>query len=65
MEMNRKNLADSIYRMNARGGYILAFSKDVARDIPDLTWTEYRNALVMNGTFCGYADEVVRRAFGR
>lgn len=63
--MNRNTLADSIYRMNARGGYILAFSKSVAAEIPDLTWGEYRNALTANGTFCGYADEVVRRAFGR
>jgi hypothetical protein len=63
--MTRQTLSNDIFRMNARGGYILAFSKAVAVAIPDLTWGEYRNALVMNGTFCGYADQAVRNAFGR
>lgn len=64
--MNRQNLADSVYRMATRGGYVLAFSKRVAVDIPDLTWMEYRNVLLNNGHgFCGYAEIVVQRAFGR
>lgn len=62
----RQNLAEACYRMGTRGGYVLAFSKLVAHYIPDLTWNEYRNVLLANGHgFCGYAEEVVRRAFGR
>jgi hypothetical protein len=63
--MTRMTLSEDIFQMNRRGGYILAFSRSVAAEIPDLSWNEYRNALVMNGTFCGYADSVVRKAFGR
>lgn len=59
------NLNDQIFRMNARGGYILAFSKAVAIALPELTWTEYSRRLRANGTFCGYGDQAVRNAFGR
>lgn len=66
MKMTRQTLADDVYRMATRGGYVLAFSKRVAADIPDLTWTQYRNVLGANGHgFCGYAESVVRNAFGR
>jgi hypothetical protein len=63
---NRQNLAEACYRMATRGGYVLAFSKRVAADMPDLTWNEYRNVLLANGHgFCGYAEVVVKNAFGR
>lgn len=62
--MNRKNLAECVYRMATKGGYVLAFSRRVAADIPDLNWNEYRNVLLNNGHgFCGYAEEVVKRNF--
>lgn len=63
--ISRNTLGEAIFRMNRKGGYILAFSKSVAIDIPDLSWQEYRNAVVANGTFCGYSDAAVRNAFGR
>lgn len=64
---NRQNLAEACYRMATKGGYVLAFSKRVAADIPDMTWNEYKNVyLLQNGHgFCGYAEIVVQRAFGR
>jgi hypothetical protein len=50
--------------MATKGGYVLAFSKRVAADMPELTWQQYRNVLLANGHgFCGYAEIVVKRAF--
>lgn len=64
--MTRQTLANDCYRMATKGGYILAFSTRVAVSIPDLTWAEFAAALRNNGFgFCGYAEEVVRRAFER
>lgn len=62
--LNRSNLADATYRMATKGGYVLAFVRRVAADIPDMTWTELRNVLLNNGHgFCGYAEIVVKRNF--
>lgn len=58
-----ENLSHRIARMNQTGGYILAFSKSVGIDLPELPWSVFRNKLVGNGTFCGYGEVAVRRAF--
>ena len=64
--MTRKTLPEDCYRMATKGGYILAFATSVAVSIPDLSWAEFANALRNNGFgFCGYAEEVVQRAFQR
>jgi hypothetical protein len=63
---NLQNLPAAVCSMARHGGYVLAFSKRVATDMPELTWTQYRNVLLANGHgFCGYAESVVRNAFGR
>ena len=58
-----ENLSHRIFRMNQTGGYILAFSKAVGIDLPEMPWPTYHNKLIGNGTLCGYAAESVRRAF--
>ena len=64
--MTRNTLPEDCYRMATRGGYVLAFATRVAVSIPDLTWSELRNALKNNGYgFCGYAEEAVYNAFMR
>lgn len=69
MTTTRRELSNAAYRMATKGGYVLAFAKRVAHEIPDLSWQEFRNVLSNNGTcgdaFCGYAEIVVRRSFGR
>lgn len=61
---NMQNLPEACYRMATKGGYVLAFSKRVAADMPELTWQQFRNVLLANGHgFCGYAEIVVKRAF--
>ena len=64
--MTRTTLPEDCYRMATKGGYVLAFATRVAVAIPDLSWNELRRCLQANGFgFCGYAEEVVQRAFER
>jgi hypothetical protein len=61
-----KTLPEACRRMASHGGYVLAFSKRMAAEMPTLSWEQYRNILTANGHgFCGYAESVVRNAFGR
>ena len=60
---DKRKLADAIFQMNRRGGYILAFSTRVAVENPELTWDEYHHLLTQNGTYCGYHPDVIRRNF--
>lgn len=58
-----ETLGSAIFDMNRGGGYILAFSARIGRELPELTWPVYRAALLANGTFCGYAESSIRQAF--
>lgn len=63
--MRTTTLSDEIHIMRRYGGYTLAFARRVAAERPELTWEQLRAALYANSGTCGYADEAIRRAFGR
>lgn len=66
MQTTNEVLAHRCHYMATHGGYVLAFSTSVAVEYPDLSWQVFRRLLLANGHgFCGYAEDVVRRAFER